>query len=52
MNLETNELKDLNLANCSDIRSFEDKILIHIKEKYDYSLKLFLFKEGELQLLE
>ena len=52
MNLETKEQKDLKIENCSCIWSFEDKVLIRIYENEKWILKLFKFKEGELELLD
>ena len=53
MNLESQEQKDLNLANCIAIHSFEDKILIQIFENKIVTQKLFkLTEEGELELLD
>ena len=46
MNLETKEQKDLKIGNCSDIYSFENKILIEIYGNENYTYKLFKFKEG------
>ena len=41
MNLETKEQKDLNIANCQLIHSFEDIVLIQTLENEKYTKKLF-----------
>ena len=52
MNLETKEQKDLKIGNCTRMWSFEDKVLIQIRENLKVNYKLFKFKESELQLLD
>ena len=52
MNLEAKEQKDLQIANCWSIYSFEDQVLIQTKESRYIRYRLFKYKEGELQLLD
>ena len=52
MNIETKEKDNFKIRNCYDIWSFEDKVLIEIRENKKLTYKLFKLKESDLELLD